>query len=264
MKPERVIVVSGGFDPLHSGHIAYFNSAIKLGDFLVVALNSDNWLIKKKGKFFMPFSERFEIISNLKMVNEVIGFDDDEHGTCKDALEKIKLKYRNSSIVFCNGGDRSKENIPEMDVAGIEFKFCVGGKVKKNSSSWILKDYKYESENRMWGKFFNLYFEEKVKIKELIIFPNKGISYQRHFHRSEVWFVKKGECILKSSQDSNNPDIYNNSTLKIQDTVIIKKGTWHQVYNVTNQPCHIIEIQYGEVLDESDIERLSFYEHNED
>ena len=89
----KVIVVSGGFDPLHSGHIAYFAAAKKLGDRLVVALNSDEWLVNKKGKNFMPFDERASIISNLKMVDEVISFDDDKYGG--------SIKYSFKYIILC-------------------------------------------------------------------------------------------------------------------------------------------------------------------
>ena len=76
----KIIVVSGGFDPIHSGHIEYISSAKTYGEKLIVALNSDNWLIKKKGKFFMPFSERKKILENIKHVDEVIDFDDDVQG----------------------------------------------------------------------------------------------------------------------------------------------------------------------------------------
>lgn len=264
MEPKKVVVVSGGFDPLHSGHIEYFEAAKNLGDYLIVALNSDEWLINKKGKFFMPYYERHMVISSLKMVDSVIDFEDDIYWSCINALEKVKLAYPNSEILFCNGGDRNKENIAEINVKGIKCIFGVGGENKKNSSSWILKDYKYESEDRIWGKFFNLYFEDNTKIKELIIKPNKGISYQRHFKRSELWFVKKGECILKVGLDNKNPDKYENIMLKTEDYIMVKTGTWHQVYNTSDKPCHIIEIQFGEYLNESDIERLSFYEHNEE
>ena len=90
----KVVVVSGGFDPLHSGHISYFKDARNHGDKLIVALNSDNWLVKKKGKFFMTFSERKLIIENLKYVDQVIDFKDDEIGSCIHALEKVKDIYK--------------------------------------------------------------------------------------------------------------------------------------------------------------------------
>ena len=148
-------MVSGGFDPIHSGHIEYFKEAKKLGDHLVVALNSDDWLQRKKGNLFMPFTERQIVVSNIKAVDEVIGFEDDEAGSCSLALEKIKLKFPSDEIIFCNGGDRSSDNIPEMSVEGITFRFSIGGDNKMNSSSAILKEWQYTSENRVWGKFYN-------------------------------------------------------------------------------------------------------------
>jgi len=140
-KKTTICVVSGGFDPVHSGHIAYFRAAKQLGDILLVALNSDEWLIKKKGKYFMPFIERKIIIENLSMVSEVIDFDDDDLGSASLALIKIKSKYPNNEIVFCNGGDRNSSNSPEQSIKGIRHAFGVGGEDKKNSSSWILKKY---------------------------------------------------------------------------------------------------------------------------
>ena len=86
----KIVVVSGGFDPIHSGHIAYFQEAKKLGDCLVVALNSEEWLIKKKGKAFMSFHERKIIIENLSMVDKVIDFEDDDQGSASLALKKSK------------------------------------------------------------------------------------------------------------------------------------------------------------------------------
>ena len=86
----KLIIVSGGFDPIHSGHIAYFESAKSHGDKLVVALNSDSWLEKKKGKFFMPFDERKAIVESIKFVDQVIGFKDDTKGSCINALETVK------------------------------------------------------------------------------------------------------------------------------------------------------------------------------
>ena len=127
----KVVVVSGGFDPIHSGHIEYFKSAKKFGDKLLVALNSDAWLEKKKGKFFMSFSERKTIIESISYIDEVIDFEDDEKGSCIPALEKVKNLYPNDKIYFANGGDRNKKNIPEMSVPGINFIFSVGGNDKK-------------------------------------------------------------------------------------------------------------------------------------
>ena len=117
---KTVVIVSGGFDPLHSGHISYLESAKRLGDHLVVALNSDDWLSRKKGRPFMPFEERAGIIERLDMVDNVWGFDDSD-GSAKAALEQAKKAYTTDRIIFCNGGDRTKDNIPEMELNDIKF-----------------------------------------------------------------------------------------------------------------------------------------------
>ena len=147
----------------------------------------------------MPFHEREIIISNLEIVDEVLGFDDDKQGSCSLALEKIKSKYPEDEIIFCNGGDRKAENIPEMSVEGITFKFGVGGDYKINSSSSILKEWQFDGEERVWGKFYNLFRDHRLKLEELIIEPGKGMSFQRHQKRNEIWFVSKGSCLVNHS-----------------------------------------------------------------
>jgi cytidyltransferase-like protein len=253
----KIVIVSGGFDPIHSGHISYFEAAANLGDKLIVALNSDNWLVNKKGKFFMPFNERKIIIENLKTVDSVITFEDDEIGSAINALIKVKEMYPYDQIIFANGGDRNQDNIPEMSVAGIDFKFSVGGSDKKNSSSWILKNWKYYCEDRIWGSFYNLFEDENTKVKELIIAPGKGMSFQRHFKRSEIWLVSKGSCIVNYSK--NDPNTKENIKLKKFDHYIVPVGEWHQITNPFNCACHILEIQYGELCTEEDIERTELY-----
>ena len=223
----KISVVSGGFDPIHSGHISYIKAAREYGDYLIIALNSDNWLRKKKGKEFMPFNERKSVLESISGVDKVIGFQDDDLGSCINALEKIKKEYPNDEIIFCNGGDRGKENIPEMTLKGINFKFSIGGDDKKNSSSWILKNWAYDNEKRVWGEYFNLYEDNQVKVKELIVEPGKGMSLQKHFKRSEIWFVSKGECEIKYS--ASNPDNFTVFTLKTDDNFHGKANEWHQV-----------------------------------
>ena len=196
----KLIVVSGGFDPIHSGHIAYLKSAKTHGDKLIVALNSDAWLEKKKGKFFMPFHERKSIIEAIKYVDEVISFKDDKKGSCINALEAIKKTYPSEEIYFANGGDRDKKNIPEMTVSGINFLFGIGGDDKKNSSSWILNKWQYYFEERHWGSFFNLFETKNIKVKELIVDPGKSLSFQRHFERNEIWLVSEGSCMVSYSE----------------------------------------------------------------
>jgi len=141
-----VSVVSGGFDPIHSGHVDYLHSAKQLSDMLVVGVNSDGWLTRKKGKFFLPLSERLYIVSNLKSVDLALEFND-EDGSAKGLISCVREMLPAHKILFCNGGDRTSENIPEMDtsVDNIEFVFGVGGTNKKNSSSWILENWAAKS-----------------------------------------------------------------------------------------------------------------------
>jgi cytidyltransferase-like protein len=253
----KIIIVSGGFDPIHSGHIAYFKSARSLGDKLVVALNSDQWLINKKGKFFMPFNERKAIIENFADVDIVINFEDDDLGSATNALIKVKEMFPEEDIAFANGGDRNKGNIPEMSVEGIEFIFSVGGDDKKNSSSWILKKWQYYHEDRIWGSFYNLFEGEGVKVKELIVDPGKGMSFQKHFKRHEIWLVSQGSCIVNYSKDS--PENREHVTLNKFDKYIVPLGEWHQITNPFEETCRIIEVQYGEEVVEDDIERIDYY-----
>ena len=258
----KIIVASGGFDPLHTGHIDYLKAAKSFGDYLIVALNSDEWLINKKGKNLMHYNDRFAVINNLKMVDEVINFKDDQIGSCIDALLKVRKMYPDDEVIFCNGGDRNNLNIPEMSVEKVKFKFGVGGNKKINSSSEILKNFLYENETRVWGKFFNLFIDDGIKVKNLIVDPQKGMSFQKHKKRNEIWFIHKGSCIVNFSEGS--PDSAKKVKINNREIFKVKKECWHQIINPNKRPCHIIEIQYGEYTEEDDIERLSFYEESND
>lgn len=252
-----MMVVSGGFDPLHSGHIAYLKSAKEQVNQLVVLLNSDDWLARKKGRHFMSFKERKCILSHLEIVDDVIEFDDSD-GTACDGLEIVKRNNPDANVIFCNGGDRTIENIPEMSVRDVEFRFGVGGDDKKNSSSWILKDFQYRKEERCWGEFYDLFQDPNVKVKELIVAPGQGMSYQKHKHRGEVWVVSKGKCDINYSDTSPEPVLTH--TLEKYESWTVHRGSWHQITNPYDEECRIVEIQYGEVLSEDDIERLRYYE----
>jgi len=138
---KTIVIATGGFDPIHSGHIRYLNDAKKLGDILVVGVNSNAWLQRKKGMYFMSITDRVAIIENLKMVDHCILFDDNDN-TAIEAIQNVKLLYPNDKIIFANGGDRTKDNIPEMVFDDVEFVFGVGGFDKMNSSSVLLKNWK--------------------------------------------------------------------------------------------------------------------------
>ena len=140
---KTVVLVSGGFDPLHSGQLAYFKAAKELGHSLCVCVNSDEWLTRKKGKPFMNIEERMAILKELKTPDVVIEFRDKDDSAC-DAIEMTLQVY--DKVIFVNGGDRHNENTPEYDKFKdddrVEFRWGVGGTDKKNSSSWILEEWK--------------------------------------------------------------------------------------------------------------------------
>ena len=145
---DSIALVTGGFDPIHSGHIQYFEKAKKLSDCLVVGLNSDDWLINKKGQYFQTWKERANIISHLDMVNIVIDWDDSDNSACRAIQKCFQLTNK---IYFANGGDRTLENTPELKRYAldprVEFVWSVGGNNKLNSSSWILDKYYQKRES---------------------------------------------------------------------------------------------------------------------
>jgi cytidyltransferase-like protein len=249
---QTIVVVTGGFDPLHSGHIAYFKAARTLGDQLIVGINSDAWLVRKKGQAFMPWHERMCIVNNLSMVDQVCEFDDSNGSACA-LLEQIKQQYPDAQIVFANGGDRTAENIPEMSVSGVDFAFGVGGEDKKNSSSWILQEWKAPKTERQWGYYRVLHEVPGMKVKELTVDPGKSLSMQKHRFRSEYWIVSEGIAVVNmQTEDGKNPK---SLWLSPHHDLSIPATTWHQLTNPFDVPVKIIEIQYGECCKEEDIER---------
>lgn len=246
-----VVIVTGGFDPLHSGHLSYINAARALGDILVVGINSDEWLIRKKDRPFMSHQERSAIMAALLGVDYVWTFDDAD-GSGKDAIRIARNMFPDSKLIFANGGDRTIENIPEMDIDddNIEFAFGVGGSNKANSSSQLLHEWKVPKTNRSWGYYRVLHDQHPgVKLKELVIDPGKCLSMQRHKNRSELWFVAEGIALLKSQTDV--PTVHERF-----DIINVPKDSWHQLANASSDsPLKIIEIQYGTECNEEDIER---------
>ena len=111
----KVVLVTGGFDPLHSGHIEYFKAAKALGDELHVGINSDEWLIRKKGRAFLSYTERKTIVENLSMVDKIIQFNDDKDVSTSAIFATLMEVNDCDQIIFANGGDRNKENTPEVE-----------------------------------------------------------------------------------------------------------------------------------------------------
>jgi cytidyltransferase-like protein len=255
METDKIIVYTGGFDPVHSGHIEAIKHAATIGR-VIIGLNSDEWLIRKKGRPFMSFDERKAILDQFKQVLCVISFDDSDGSAC-DAIAKVKKMFPKQKIVFANGGDRTKTNIPEIerykDDLRVEFKFGIGGEDKKNSSSWILSEWKHPTENRVWGKFMTYYESPQAKVKRLIIEPGKSISMQYHNKRSELWFVETGIGRVFSLDEKLNEYVLTNIYKHESFNVLVNK--WHRLENISDTELCIIEIQYGDQCTESDIVR---------
>jgi cytidyltransferase-like protein len=253
---EKIVIVTGGFDPIHSGHVCYLSSARTLGDRLIVGLNSDAWLCRKKGRAFMTWSERAEILSSLRQVDDVIEFDDWD-GSARDAIARVRTRYPDSHITFANGGDRGSDNVPEMDFqdANLKFQFGVGGDNKKNSSSWILEDWKAPKTHRDWGHYRVLYENlGSTKVKELVVEPGQRLSMQRHQHRTELWYVAEGTASVFTVDEDN--EIQHVTDISVHQNFLVFQYRWHQLANLTDQPLKIVEIQYGKHCIEEDIERL--------
>ena len=251
---KRIVLATGGFDPAHSGHVAYLEAAKKLGDILIVGLNSDEWLIRKKGRAFMPFSERETVLRSMRCVDEVIKFDDSDN-SAKMAIHHVRRLYPHDHIIFANGGDRTKQNIPEMDVLdlNLRFDFGVGGNNKANSSSWILEEWKSPRTDRDWGHYRVLHEVPGTKVKELTVMPGQRLSMQRHHDRAEHWHVAEGVATVYTINRKSDQELLGELT-QFQH-IHIAREEWHQLCNQTDQPLRVVEIQYGVNCIEEDIER---------
>ena len=254
---HRVVIATGGFDPLHSGHLEYLRCAKAIGDTLLVGLNSDDWLTRKKGKPFLPYYEREQVIRSLKYVDNVIDFDDKDDSAVFAITKALKI-YPHADIIFVNGGDRNGNNVPELDVfeahKRVSFIFNIGGE-KTNASSKILDKWVSNHMERNWGYYRVLHNElGVVKVKELVVMPNKNLSMQRHKDRAEHWFITKGVATVYTI-NPRTTDYELLGEFNKFDNLHIKRGEWHMLKNDTESPLKIIEIQYGESCTEDDIER---------
>ena len=257
---KRVVLVTGGFDPLHSGHLAYFREAKLLGDTLVVGINSDSWLKRKKGRSFYSWYERLQLIKNLNMVDYIVEFNDDENNSI-NAIKQVTRIFPGAKIIFANGGDRTAENIPEMGLLddelykdNLEFVFSVGGENKMNSSSWILEEWKAPKTTRAWGYYRVLHEQGKeIKVKELTVGAKTCLSMQKHKDRAEHWFVAEGTATVYTLNVGTDMDLVGNYNKF--ESLHINKEQWHKLCNETDKPLRVIEIQYGENCIEEDIER---------
>jgi D-beta-D-heptose 7-phosphate kinase/D-beta-D-heptose 1-phosphate adenosyltransferase len=251
----KTVLVTGGFDPLHSGHIEYFKEAKKLGDKLIVGLNTDTWLENKKGQAFMPFEERANIVKHLEMVDDVILVEDDETGGTTKAIGYL-LQTTTGKLIVANGGDRVEGEIPEQKMYGdnkdVDFVFSVGGDDKKNSSSWILSNWEKPVTKRAWGSYKILDRNGEWQVKELSFEQGRALSDQRHFSRSEHWHVVDGVIVMMLEDREGRKTT---RTLIPGDSIDIPTAYWHKAINIGNNTAKVIEVWLGKELTENDIER---------
>lgn len=234
------ICVSGGFDPLHEGHLAMFREAASLGA-LTVIINSDAWLLRKKGFVFLPWEQRASLIADLRYVTAVAHVDDADNTVC-EALARLKPHY------FANGGDRKQGNTPETTLCeklGIELLWNIGGGKTDSSSEIARKSW----VNRPWGRFVTLDEGTGYKVKKLILNPHSSISLQYHNHRSEYWYMAGAGGLVELNGSSH-------TIAPHAEPIHVHQGTHHRLSNASNHELTIIEIQSGDYLEEDDIIRL--------
>lgn len=245
----RWVAVSGGFDPIHVGHIRMIKRARKFGDKVVVILNNDLWLLAKKGFAFMPEEERAEILLACGADKVFITShqkDDRDRSVCV-ALRELR------PAVFCNGGDRKSEaDIPEAAVCkelGIKMVFNVGRGGKVQSSSWLVGRAQSVSPTtpRPWGAFTLIHMGEcgKSWVKLIQVNPRSKLSLQSHRSRHEHWVCVSGELLAEVDGGA--------TTLTPGSAISIKAGVRHRLSS--EKGGFIVEVATG-VADEDDITRI--------
>ncbi len=250
-KKYDIALVSGGFDPVHLGHLKMFQDAKRISKKVVLLLNNDEWLTKKKGKPFMNQNQRKEILSEFKSISEVI-IQTSSDPSSSSAIKEFAKKNRDKLICYCNGGDRSSiKNIREYDVCnklGIDLQFGIGGDKKIESSSDLTKNYLGEIEKRPWGSYHIIAKNSGYQIKEIKVSINSKLSLQKHNNRAEFWQIIDGECFAIVGKEKYE--------LKNNDHIYIPRDTIHRIENTGKKELIFIEIQLGNDIKEDDILRI--------
>ena len=259
-KKPRWVAVSGGFDPLHVGHVRMFKEARKLGEKLVVILNNDNWLRNKKGFSFMAEKERQELIESFPFVDKVV-LTSHKIGDLDRSVVHVLKKIK--PAVFANGGDRTPEDAknknsslnPEQEFCkqnGITVVYNVGRGGKVQSSSWMVRDAAraFGRSVRPWGEFYGWDSGKKWYLKTIYVKPGKRLSLQYHHHRSERWVLVEGSATAVTRQDGKLIE----TELKVGETFIVHKGMHHRL--ASKKGGILVEVAIGSAFNEDDIVRL--------
>jgi cytidyltransferase-like protein len=242
-----ISIVSGGFDPIHSGHVRMIREASLYGGELFVLVNSDEWLLRKKGYVSMCLEERMEILRAIDGVSEVHPALDDDGTVCESLLALAKKKP-DCVFVFCNGGDRGEGNTPEMQVMekiGGRSAFGIGGTEKQNSSSNIWPKHSLGKVQRLWGSYFDHFRNDNCVFKTLEVEAGRGTSMQRHSSRDEFWFMERGYGIVLIGDQK--------LLMETGGWIHVPRETWHSII-AGHEGATIREMQIG-ICSEDDIER---------
>jgi cytidyltransferase-like protein len=262
---RQTVLLTGGFDPLHEGHLDAIDAGAKLGR-LIIGLNSDAWLEKKRGRY-LPYATREAVLRHVVGVDSVVPVEDDADGTAALCIHAVEPD------VFINGGDRADaSDLPEAELEAMRLVGCEPvflDQPKRNSSSRLMRlavdatiarDYgkiplqlRREPNLRSWGFYIVLGEGPGWKAKLLAIKPNASTSKQRHKHRVERMYCVRGSgFVMQEGFDGKRQHLF--STRPEQEAVFIPQHGWHQLF-AGDQGMNIVEIQLGSNCDEEDIER---------